>query len=38
VYGGAEQQNRSQAQVWPVMRMHEMLDAVYGEQTTKENR
>jgi predicted AAA+ superfamily ATPase len=31
VYGGSEQQNRSQAQVWPVMRMHEMLDAIYLE-------
>ena len=29
VYGGSEQQNRSQAQVWPVIRMHEMLDTVY---------
>lgn len=38
VYGGAEQQNRSQAQVWPVMRMHEMLDTVYRTQTTQENR
>lgn len=29
VYGGTEQQNRSQAQVWPVLRMHEMLDTMY---------
>ena len=29
VYGGPEQQNRSQTRVWPVLRMHEMLDAVY---------
>lgn len=35
VYGGSEQQNRSQAQVWPVVRMHEMLDAMYLEDTTK---
>lgn len=31
IYGGTEQQNRSQAQVWPVLRMHEMLDSI---QTT----
>ena len=29
VYGGSEQQNRTQAQVWPVLRIHEMLDSVY---------
>ncbi|HIJ94158.1 MAG TPA: ATP-binding protein [Desulfuromonadales bacterium] len=32
VYGGSEQQNRSQTQVWPVLRMHEMLDAVYNHR------
>jgi predicted AAA+ superfamily ATPase len=29
VYGGAEQQNRTQAQVWPIVRMHEMLDNIF---------
>lgn len=38
VYGGAEQQHRSQAQVWPVLRMHEMLDTVCRTQTTQESR
>jgi alpha-D-ribose 1-methylphosphonate 5-triphosphate synthase subunit PhnI len=33
IYGGPEQQNRTQAQVWPVLRMHKMLDAVYHAST-----
>jgi hypothetical protein len=33
VYGGSEQQNRSQAQVWPITRMHEMLDGIYRADT-----
>ena len=34
VYGGSEQQNRTQAQVWPVLRIHEMLDSVYRNSMT----
>jgi predicted AAA+ superfamily ATPase len=30
VYGGTEQQERTQAQIWPVIRMHDMLDNVYN--------
>lgn len=36
VYGGLEQQNRTQAQVWPILRMHEMLDAAYCNDMTPE--
>lgn len=32
VYGGTEQQNRSQTQIWPVTRIHEMMDAIYCKQ------
>lgn len=34
VYGGSEQQNRTQAQIWPVLRIHEMLDSVYRNNVT----
>ena len=29
VYGGSEQQKRSLAEIWPIVRMHEMLNGVY---------
>ncbi|MGE0920237.1 ATP-binding protein [Trichlorobacter lovleyi] len=33
VYGGTEQQKRTAGEVWPVTRMHEMLDGVYCRET-----
>ena len=33
VYGGCEQQNRTQAQVWPILRMHEMLSNMLSDTT-----
>lgn len=36
VYGGSEQQDRTHAHVWPILRMHEMMDAVYCNDNTSE--
>jgi len=35
VYGGHDQQNRSQAQVWPILRMHELLDSVFSADSLR---
>lgn len=32
VYGGSEQQRRSQAEIWPIVRIHEMLNGIYSSK------
>lgn len=36
LYGGSEQQNRSQAEVWPVMQIHKMLNKLSQSNTVAE--